>query len=212
MAAETMGHETSGAAPPDVRSDCLLLVDVFPDFDHADGDALLRSYRERHPALATLLERARLHGLPVVYANDNHGVYDGDAASIVRRALDGEAGDLVARLEPGDGDRFVVKPRYSAFDHTPLDLVLRALTADRLVLAGASTEGCVAQTAIAAREHGYKVSVVAEACATTDSELEEIALAYLTRVVGVRVAPAGLPLAPPAGATRAQALAGPAAG
>jgi hypothetical protein len=51
-----------------------------------------------------------------------------------------------------------------------------------------STEGCVAQTAIAGKEEGYKVTGVPSACATVHPELERIALAYIERVVGVRLA------------------------
>ena len=40
-------------------------------------------------------------------------------------------------------------------------------------------------TAIAAREHGLKVSVAASACATADPRKEETALRYLVDVVGV---------------------------
>ena len=82
----------------------------------------------------------------------------------------------------------MIKPRYSAFDSTPLALILRELGIERIVLAGMTTEGCVAQTAIAGKEEGYKVTVVPPACATIHPELESIALAYLERVVGVRLA------------------------
>jgi nicotinamidase-related amidase len=50
-----------------------------------------------------------------------------------------------------------------------------------------STEGCVTQTAIDAREAGLKGSVVAPACCTVDLELEEFALGYLARVVGAQI-------------------------
>ncbi len=49
------------------------------------------------------------------------------------------------------------------------------------------TEGCVAQTAIAARELGFKVTVLAVACATVNERLERVALEYLEAVAGVRV-------------------------
>jgi nicotinamidase-related amidase len=71
-----------------------------------------------------------------------------------------------------------VKPSYSAFDSTPLDLVLRKLEAKRLAIAGMATEMCVTDTAIAASELGYEVSVVADACASVDSDDERLALAY----------------------------------
>lgn len=170
--------------------DCLLLVDVFDDFSHEDGGELLASFDERFPKLRALVADARGRGIPVIYANDPAEAFDGDARAVVDRARTGPAGARVDDIAPRDGDRFVVKPRYSAFDSTPLQLVLEHLGVERIVLAGMTTEGCVAQTAIAAREHGYKVTVDASACATVDEELEEIALQYLTRVVGVRLADA----------------------
>jgi nicotinamidase-related amidase len=167
--------------------DALLLVDVINDFKHEDGEELLASFRERHDGFVQALERARGDGVPIVYANDNFGVWDGDAPRLVRQALEGRGAELVQAIAPRDGETFVVKPRYSAFDHTPLDLILHELETERILLGGTSTEGCVAQTAIAARELGFKVSVLADACATVDSELERVALAYLEAVAGVLI-------------------------
>jgi nicotinamidase-related amidase len=167
--------------------DALLLVDVLNDFEHEDGDVLLASFRERQPALVAALSRAREREIPVIYANDNFGVWDGDARAQVERARAGKGGELVAGIVPQEGDRFVVKPRYSAFDHTPLELILRELEIERILLAGMATEMCVAQTAIAAREEGFKVTVLANACAAVDPELEQLALRYLERVGGVFV-------------------------
>ena len=128
----------------------------------------------------------------MVYANDNRGVWDGDARRLVREAIEhGLGGELVAAIAQQEGDRFVVKPRYSAFDHTPLELILRELEIDRLLLAGAATEGCVVQTAIDARELGFKISVLADACVSPNERLEQIALAYLEEVVAARLVRAG---------------------
>ena len=167
--------------------DALLLVDVITDFRHEGGEKLLASFRKRHDALVRTLEDARRRGLPVVYANDNFGVWDGNADRLVDAALHGEAGDLVRRIAPGPDELFVVKPRYSAFDHTPLVLILRELEIERILLAGAATEMCVVQTAIDAKEEGFKVSILADACATTDSEIEELALRYSEEIVGAFV-------------------------
>ena len=169
-------------------NDALLLVDVINDFRHEDGDALLRSYRERHGGLVAAIGRARERGIPVIYANDNVGVWDGDAPGLVRHAIErGKGGDLVAAVAPRPGDQFVVKPRYSAFDQTPLEILLRGLEVERILLAGTATEMCVAQTAIAGRELGFKISVVTTACASTDPHLEAISLDYLENVVGARL-------------------------
>jgi nicotinamidase-related amidase len=167
--------------------DALLLVDVLNDFRHEDGERLLESFRARQEGMERALSEARSGGVPLVYAQDNRGVWDGDRNRLVREALDGPGGELLEPLAPAEDDRFVVKPRYSAFDKTPLELVLRGLELERLLLAGSATEGCVAQTAIDARELGFKISVLAGACATVDERLEQVALEYLESVVGARI-------------------------
>ena len=168
--------------------DALLLVDVLNDFRHEDADALLASFRERHGAIVEALETARRREVPVVYANDNFGDWHGDASRLVREAVEhGRAGELVAAVAPRDDDLFVVKPRYSAFDHTPLVLVLRELAVERIVLAGAATEMCVLQTSIDAKEEGFKVTILADACATTDERMERLALEYAESIVGAFV-------------------------
>ena len=58
---------------------------------------------------------------------------------------------VIAPLAPEPGDRFVLKPRYSAFDHTALALLLQELEIERMLLIGSATEGCVVQTGIDAR-------------------------------------------------------------
>jgi nicotinamidase-related amidase len=168
-------------------SDALLLVDIINDFRHEDGEQLLASFRERLDGLTGAISQAREAGIPVVYANDNRGEWDGDKDRLVREALDGLGADVIEAIRPREGDRFVVKPRYSGFDHTPLELILRDLEADRILLAGAATEGCVVQTAIDGRELGFKVTVLADACASPDERLESVALTYLEEVVGARV-------------------------
>ena len=126
--------------------------------------------------------------LPVISANDSWGFWNGDATRLVQRALDGPGGEVLSTVAPRDDDAFIVKPRYSAFDLTPLELVLAELEADRLLLVGTATEMCVAQTAIDAREREYKVTVITDACASVDPELEQTALRYLTDVTGTRLA------------------------
>ena len=167
--------------------DALVLVDVVQTFEHEDGDRLLESFRSRHEGFVAALERARGDDVPVVYANDNFDVWDGDAPRLVRSALEGRGGELVEAIAPREGETFVVKSRYSAFDHTPLELILRELEVERLLVGGMSTEGCVAQTTIDARELGFKITVLAHACATVDERIEQVALEYLEKVAGAGI-------------------------
>lgn len=171
--------------------DVLLIVDVFTDFDHEDGDDLLASFRERVPAMVETIAAARVAVIPTVYVNDQLERWDADAPGLVRSALAARpGGEVIAPLAPEPGDRFVLKPRYSAFDHTALALLLQELEIERILLIGSATEGCVVQTGIDAREAGFKVTIVADACATSDPGLAEIALRYAEEVGGMRISDA----------------------
>lgn len=168
--------------------DALLVVDVFDDFDHEDGEVLRDSFRASVPAMVEAIASARATGTPVVYVNDHRGRWDSDAPGLVRAVLDQpRSGGVVAPLVPQPDDRFVLKPRYSAFDHTPLALLLGELEIERIVLIGAATEGCVVQSGIDAREIGFKVTILAGACATNDRRLAAVALQYAEAVAGIRI-------------------------
>lgn len=163
------------------------MVDVLADFDHEDAASLLASFRARGARMADAVVAGRDAGVPVVYVNDERDRWDSDAPALAREAAAGPAGDVVAALLPRPGDCVLLKHRYSAFDHTALDLLLDSLDVERVVLIGAATEGCVVQSAIDAREHGLKATILAAACATTDAALEELALRYAEEVGGIRV-------------------------
>jgi nicotinamidase-related amidase len=169
--------------------DVLVVVDVINTFTHEDGEALLGSFRSRLGGFKEAFADARASGTPVVFVNDVLGRWDGDAPGLVRWAIEtGTGADVVSALAPAPDDSFLFKARYSAFDHTGLDLRLAELDCERIILCGAATEGCVVQTGLDAREHGWKVTILASACATTDDQLERLALAYAEQVGGIRVA------------------------
>lgn len=168
--------------------DALVLVDVLASFEHRDGAELLASFRETVGAIRAAIARARANDILVVYANDDFGTWSGDRSRIIaesRRTC--PEPELIDAIAPEPEDAFLCKPRYSAFDHTPLDLLLRERELRRCLLAGTATEMCVAQSAIDGRELGYQITILTDACSAVDPENEETALRYLERVVGVRL-------------------------
>jgi nicotinamidase-related amidase len=169
------------------QGDVLLVVDVFDDFSHDDAEALLASFRERGATMARAIALAREAGIPVIYVNDDRDRWDSDAPALAREAASGPGGEIIRELLPQQGDHVLLKHRYSAFDHTALELLLEGQSAERVLILGAATEGCVVQTALDAREHGLKATILADACATTDGELESTALRYAEDVGGIYV-------------------------
>jgi nicotinamidase-related amidase len=167
--------------------DVLVLVDLFDDFSHESGDVLRASLAQRLSALTSLIDRARQAAIPIVYVNDRHDRWHGDRTRFLREIQVAAGGDAtwLDRLQPAPPDAFLFKDRYSGFEHTALDLRLRGVACERIVLAGMTLEGCVAQTAIDARERGYKVSIPTEACPRADEQAARVAVEYLEMVVGV---------------------------
>jgi nicotinamidase-related amidase len=168
-------------------SRALLLVDVLKDFEHEDGDRLLADFREHHGALVRGLAGARAGGRAIAYANDAPESGGADAAEIVRRAVEGRAGELMQELVPEPGELFVIKPGYSGLHDTELDDLFRAQGVTAFDLAGTATEMCVFQTATDAVRLDFEVTVLANACASVDHRHAALALEYLEQVLGIHV-------------------------
>lgn len=163
----------------------LVVVDVLNHFDHDDGEELLRAFAARTPAMRAALGEARRRRAAVVYVNDDLcGL--GDPASVVRGALAGAGGPLVAQLAPRAKEPVLLKPGYSAFAGTSLAGLLRRLGVRRVAIMGAVAEMCVLETASDALEEGLGVAVLAEATVPLESAEARAALRDLERK-GARV-------------------------
>jgi nicotinamidase-related amidase len=81
----------------------------------------------------------------------------------------------------------IVKTRDSAFLGTDLAQRLRNLEVDTVVLAGASTHSCVAQTAADAFDHNFRVVYAADATGTEGPAAADAVLAVLCREYRQRI-------------------------
>jgi nicotinamidase-related amidase len=120
-----------------------------------------------------------------VYTNDNFGSWRSDFRALVEHCLNDDVpGRPVARLlRPGPDDYFVLKPRHSAFYATPLDLLLRDLGADTLILTGIAANICVLFSANDAYIRGYRVLVPADCVASNTAEDTETAIGQMQSVL-----------------------------
>ena len=77
-------------------------------------------------------------------------------------------------LAPQDGELTVLKRRLSAFSGSDLELVLRALDIQHMVLTGFSTSGVVLSTLREATDKDYRLTVLADCCADGDEEVHRV--------------------------------------
>lgn len=169
---------------PDTCPVALVLIDVISAFDFPDGDRILSYARPASERIVDLKRRAREAGVPVVYVNDNVGLWQADLGAVVQQALapDALGRDFVGPIAPEPEDYSVLKPKHSGFFQTALDSLLAHLGAKTLVLAGFTGDVCLLATALDANMRDYRLVIPHDATASMDPDDNAAALAYLRRV------------------------------
>jgi nicotinamidase-related amidase len=79
-------------------------------------------------------------------------------------------------VAPQPGDIVVMKRRVSAFSGSDLDVVLRSLDVDSLVLTGIATSGVVLSTLREAADRDFGLTVLRDCCADNDPEVQHVLL------------------------------------
>jgi nicotinamidase-related amidase len=187
-----MSDSAPDGPAPDRSPVALLLIDVINDFEHEDGECLFEHALPASEQIAALTQRARAEGIPVLYTNDNFGRWRDDFDAVVAHCLRPEARGqaIVERLQPEDGDYFVLKPKHSAFFATSLELLLDHLGAETLVLCGFACDICVLATALDAYMRDYHLVIPSDTTASVETEETSRTLAYARRVLDAETPPA----------------------
>jgi nicotinamidase-related amidase len=79
---------------------------------------------------------------------------------------------------PQPGDTVLQKQRGNAFTSTTLDVKLRGLGVDKVILLGAWTNMAVESTARVGADIGYEMAIVSDATVTISAEWQHAALSY----------------------------------
>ena len=161
MSRVTPLHAKAGPTTIPVAGTALLLIDVVNDLAFEGSAALVARAEPMSKRLASFKRRAARAGVPVVYVNDNRGRWRSEFRELVRASIDESAtGATIAKhLQPEESDYSVLKPKHSAFYATPLDLLLRHLRVNRLLISGVASDQCIAMSAAEARMRDYDVVV-----------------------------------------------------
>ncbi|MFP5275995.1 MAG: isochorismatase family cysteine hydrolase [Acidobacteriota bacterium] len=162
----------------------LLLIDVLTTFQFPDGDAILRGALAMRDALVKLKARARAAGVPVLYVNDNFGDWRSEREVLMGRCLEAKGGQFVRPLLPDSEDYFVLKPLHSAFYMTPLEVLLRHLEVETLILTGLTSNSCITVTAHDANMRGFNIYIPPDCSCARNPEEHSQALAQLEAMTG----------------------------
>ena len=147
----------------------LVVIDAQNDFLHADGWYAASGIDIGHmqrciEPLTALLAAARAKGIPIIWTRHGiRGAEDGGPFMQLRPFLK-EGGlrrgtwgwEILADLAPAPDDWYVAKTRLSAFYGTDLEVVLRGLRAETVLMTGVLTNQCVAATSKDAMFRDFK--------------------------------------------------------
>lgn len=165
----------------------LIVIDIqcntFAD-DGGDGAIpCMDGYAERMLAARPVIDAARAADIPVVFIQEVHRPDHIDFGreldgSETVHCVEGDPGTEIARTEMGfqPGDYTVPKRRYSAFFGTDLEILLKGLKAETLILVGGLTDVCVHYTFVDGHQHDYFCRVIEDCVAGSTIEAHEASL------------------------------------
>lgn len=174
----------------------LLMLDFLNEIVHPNGVYAKQGYYQQvqegkvteHAAQA--LSAARARQMPVVhvvvgfsanYIECPHGseVFDTARNKQLLR-FDSWSTEIIDALAPLPQENIIRKHRVDPFYQTNLELTLRSMQVDTLVLAGVSTEFVVLATAMSAHDRGFHVIVLEDAVAAVSDKKHRAALEILS--------------------------------
>jgi nicotinamidase-related amidase len=190
-----MADETMTAMLAPTRT-ALLVVDVQNDFGHPDGIMSkfgmdLSTVDAAVDGMAKIIAAAHEGGVQVFFVRlQTNARRDSPAANLRRARMgrtvseelrvcrEGHWGADFYRLSPdvSAGDIEVSKWRYSSFGGTGLELQLRSLGLDTIVVCGLTTECCVETTVRDGFALDYNVFVVKDSCTAYNPQMHAISL------------------------------------
>lgn len=162
----------------------VIVIDMLNDF--VTGP--IASPRVNHiiEPIKNLCDYARKNDMPVIYANDSHTPeVDKEFKVWGPHAVEGtEGAEVITELTPQPGDIVVPKKTYSGFFQTPLELILRELDVDTVIITGWQADCCCRHTSADAFFRGFNIVVPRETTDTTTEEGYVGGLEYIKAIYG----------------------------
>lgn len=166
--------------------EALIVDDILDDFVY--GRLKSKKASNIIPKTKKLISAARRSKIPVIYVCDAHLATDPEIKLWGPHAMKGSSGArVVDELEPIKGDYVLQKRVYSSFHETGLDLLLRNLKVDSVVIAGLYTDICVRHSAADAFYRGYHISIPKDCVESLADGENEAGLEYLRKIYGAKI-------------------------
>ncbi len=172
----------------------LIMIDMQRAYLEPESPVCIPGARDTVSACAELIRACRERGIPVIfvvrqYRDDGSDVEHPRVGSWLKSgrpvSVSAEgilSGDLPTEFGLRDKDYVIAKPRFSAFFQTELDMLLRRLGVDTLLMAGTTTPNCIRTTAYDAIALEYNVAAAADCTSSATEEIQRVNLEDMQRI------------------------------
>jgi gluconolactonase len=188
---ESIDPKAAALVIQDLQNDVIIEGGAFTD-SGAPAHATSQNVVANVKALA---EACRAAGVPVIHSwfiveqdarglKQNAPLFVGlkESSGLVRGSWGAAPVD---GLEPQPGDHVVERMRMNGFYESRLDILLRGLGVDTLIISGAWTNMSIEHTARHAADAGYRAIVPSDGTSTVDDDWQSAALNYALQNVAV---------------------------
>lgn len=173
----------------DPQRSAVVVVDMINEFCKPGGKMVLPGYEALVPPQLAVIEVARRAGAPVIWVHDSHRRNMRRDREFLKRTPHGEentwATEIIEDLGARADEIHVIKHRYSSFFQTDLDVTLKDMLVDQLIVFGVVTNICVRSTVHDAFFNGYEVVVPRDCCAATGAREQESTLYDIATHFGI---------------------------
>lgn len=176
------------------KKTALLIIDMQKGFLNPASPCCIAGAEATVPACAAAAEFCRREGIPVFFITRRYRA-DGSDVEHSRYQAWAQGGkplspgcpeeisaEFPEALRPREGDYEIFKPRFSAFFQTELDLILRRLGVETVLLAGTTTPNCIRASCYDALSLDYNVVVLSDCTSSMTEEIQQANLRDMANV------------------------------
>ena len=163
----------------------LLIIDMQKAFVEPGAAHCIAGAKATVPAVSKAAGMARSAGIPVFWIKRRYRKNGSDVEFTRydswlkggRTMAPGSTGrnseELAEGLEMMEDDYEIIKPRWSGFFQTELDMVLRRLGINTIILAGTTTPNCIRTTCYDGIALDYRTIILKDCCSSQTAEIQE---------------------------------------
>lgn len=165
-----------------LKKSCLLIIDMEYGFLDKNSPLFVNNGPRIVKNIKKILESFRKKNLPIIFVKREHRKSGVDIDKVRLEILNknsnilcenDKSSEIIKDLKPLKNEIVVIKRRWSAFFGTELEILLKRLKIENLIVTGVQTPNCIRATVYDALSLEYDVIVISDATASSNKKIQK---------------------------------------